>query len=55
MTHIEFLVNKIFEENTKQGKTPLTIEELDQYFSNVECNKVLKELLIGLNIIEEKE
>lgn len=52
---LKFLVQKCFEENTKYGQMPETIQEFNQMFSNKEYERVLKDFMIGLCILDEDE
>ena len=53
MTHITFLVNRVFTESTKFGKVPSTLKEYQENFSSKDYEKVLTELLIGLGYFED--
>jgi hypothetical protein len=53
MPHIGFLIEQVFKDNTKEGSVPTTDQEFAELYSNKEYGRVLRELLIGLNIIRE--
>jgi len=54
MSNIEFLVKQIFTERTKFAKLPSTTEEFDQMFSNKEYEVVLKDILLGVGLLDEE-
>ena len=54
-TYISFLIQKCFEENTLYGKMPETVEDFDQMFNRKEYERVLKDILLGLNLLEIDE
>ena len=54
-THIEYLVKELFTLNTTHGIMPTTEQEFNEMFSNKEYEVLLRELLIGINIIKEED
>ena len=54
MNHIQFLISKTFTERTKFAKLPSTTKEFDQMFSNKEYEVVLKDILLGVGLLDEE-
>lgn len=55
MNDFKFLVEKLFADNTKHGIVPLTLEDYISNYTLEELDKVLREILFGLDLFEGED